>query len=96
MLFSEHELHAPLLYDVVIIDLNLPRGLSGQEVIAHIRERIDQRSLPLIVVSGAGPDKLAQVQASYPDIPALRKPFHLHILLQLLETSKGATSTHTP
>jgi len=67
--------------DVLIIDLNLPGGLSGCDVIAYIRYTLHLNNLPIIVVSGAAQDYLGQVRKQFPSIPIIQKPFPLQTLL---------------
>ena len=88
-LFAEKLVTASRSYDVVIIDLNLPGDLSGQDVIVHIRKAIVHDVLPILIVSGAGKSQLEQVQNLFPDIAIVQKPFKLQALLQMLETFKG-------
>lgn len=77
---------APLPYDLVIVDLRLPGGLSGHEVLTRISHIIPPDALPIIVLSGASQHELEQVRKSFPHIHVLRKPFILAMLLQVTET----------
>jgi DNA-binding response OmpR family regulator len=88
-LFAEKLVTASRPYDLVIIDLNLPGDLSGQDVIVHIRKAIAPDMLPILIVSGAGQNQLEQVQNLFPDIAIFQKPFKFQALLQMLETIKG-------
>lgn len=83
---AERTVDSPLPYDLVIVDLNLPGGMSGLEVIRRIYQIIDPKRLPIIIVSGAGLSELEHAQTILPHVPLLRKPFKLGTLLQLIET----------
>ncbi len=67
--------------DMLIIDLNLPGELSGFDVITYIRHTLHLNNLPIVVVSGAGQDRLGQVRKQFPSIPIIQKPFPLQTLL---------------
>jgi len=72
------------LYDLVILDLNLP-GMAGIDVIVAIRQtwQVSPAPLPIVVVSATPPD-IARVAASFPAIPVVRKPFHIGDLYQAI------------
>jgi DNA-binding response OmpR family regulator len=95
-LFAGHPVPASLPYDVVIIDLNLPGDLSGRDVIFHIRKTAPPLVLPIIIISGAAQYQLEYVQSLFPDITCMQKPFKLHVLLQMLETSKERKPAAAP
>jgi DNA-binding response OmpR family regulator len=73
-------------YDLLIVDLNLPGDLSGQDVILHIRKAVPPKMLPILIISGVEQSRLEQVHTLFPDIPFIQKPFRLQTLLQMLET----------
>jgi len=81
-LFPDTGAHA-LPYDVLLIDLGLPGGLSGRDVIQCISDS-DQPS-PMIVISAAAPSELERVQSAFPSVRILRKPLPLDLLFQALE-----------
>jgi CheY-like chemotaxis protein len=83
-LFAEHRNSVPLSYDLVLVDLMLPGGMSGQEVIAAIQKTIPHDQLPIIVLSAAGIEELEYVRTTY-NVPVLRKPFKIQTLLQLID-----------
>jgi len=83
--------HLP--FELAIVDLHLPGEMSGREVIARIRQTLPARILPIIVVTGASQSELANVQANFPEVPILRKPFKMQALLRLLATSRGANGS---
>jgi len=86
-LFASKPVQAPLAYDLVIIDRNLPGELSGQDVILRIRKAIPAEMLPIIVISSATRFELEQLRSLFLDISFIQKPFKLQTLLQTLEMS---------
>lgn len=84
-LFAKREDKEKPACDLLIIDLNLPGKLSGLDTITHIRHTMRVDTLPIIVVSGAGQDQLAQVSKQFPTIPTLQKPFQLQTLLGAID-----------
>lgn len=72
--------------DLVLLDLMLP-GMSGQEVLAHIRGRDDLKTIPVVIMTGTASEQEAissdvQVQGF------LTKPVDLQAFLQLVEQLK--------
>jgi len=76
-------------YEAVLIDLTLPGGISGIQVITFLREMYP--ALPIIVVSAASENILASLHTLYPTIPILRKPFKMQELLD--EVKKACESS---
>jgi DNA-binding response OmpR family regulator len=70
-------------YDLVLIDLTLPGGVSGLQVITFLREMYP--TIPIIVVSAAGENILAGLHTLYPTLPIMRKPFKIQELMQEVE-----------
>jgi DNA-binding response OmpR family regulator len=76
----------PISLDLAILDLMLPGPLSGLDILHMLCETETPLSkLPLIVISGAGQSLLDEVHTRFPTIPVLRKPFHRHELLTLID-----------
>jgi two-component system response regulator ChvI len=75
----------PLPYDLIIVDLLLPGTISGLETIKQIQEIIPLKKLPVIIISAGGRDVIELVKMSLPDVPLLRKPFKMSVLLQMIE-----------
>jgi DNA-binding response OmpR family regulator len=67
-------------YDLVLIDLTLPGGVSGLQVITFLQEMYP--TIPIIVVSAAGENILASLHTLYPALPIIRKPFKIQELVQ--------------
>jgi len=87
-LFTQGGIHHPLPYDALTVDLLLPGGISGLEVITRIRRLIPPQNLPIIVISGAGESLLEQVKTTFPDVPILIKPFKMRKLLEVFDALK--------
>jgi DNA-binding response OmpR family regulator len=94
-LFAGHRIAAALPYDLLLVDLHLPRGLSGVAVIASIRAAIPPERLPLIVISAASKRELEALHASHPDVPTLQKPLKLKHLAETIERSIKGRATPT-
>jgi len=84
-LFTSQSKHAPLPYDLLIIDLYLPGTLSGLEVINSIHQHIQPGMLPIILTSATSQSELSDLQAQLPTVTVLRQPFQLKDLLALIE-----------
>lgn len=82
---------APISYDVLIIDLGLPGELSGFDVINALQQTNPVDGVPIIVVSGASQHELMRVQAHYPEVSIVRKPFSMRSLLLLIEQRKKSS-----
>ena len=79
-------------YDLLISDLGLPGELSGFDVIQALQQTKPTGNLPIIVVSGASQQELARIQTNHPSVAVVRKPFSMHLLLQLIEQRKRDSS----
>lgn len=78
----------PPRVECAFLDLGLPGGMSGLDVIVAIRQG-HALDLPIVVTTGFGEAEIARVKASFPDIPVLRKPFHLKDILHLTAALKA-------
>ena len=87
-------------YDVVLTDISMP-GLSGLELLGHIRQRYSDT--PVIIISGIGDPEHAQGLLRLGAFDFLLKPFSLEMVeksvrraveyrLELLETSALAAA----
>jgi two-component system response regulator MtrA len=79
------------LYDIVLVDLNLPGNVSGFQVILSLHEMMPH--VPIIIVSGASKGLLASVHTLYPTLPIIRKPFKMQ---ELLREVSAALKTQLP
>ena len=84
-LFHQADVSTSLPYDLLIVDLLLPGTIWGADVSRRIHQTIPPGSLPIIIVSACSEGELAQVKASFPHVPILRKPFRMSSLLQIIE-----------
>ena len=75
----------PRPYDLIIVDLLLPGTISGFETIKQIQEIIPLKKLPVVIISAGGRDEVEFVKMSLPDVPLLRKPFKMSVLLQMID-----------
>lgn len=87
-LFVDHSENAPLPYDLLLLDLWLPGGPSGMEVLDYVRRTFPAEKLPILVISSASGKQLTQLTRRYPGIQVLRKPFRLRTLLQSIDASQ--------
>jgi DNA-binding response OmpR family regulator len=83
-----------LPYDLIIVDLNLPDGISGQEVVMRIRSTATTERLPILLISDIGEHEIAHVKARFPSIPILSKPFRLQTLIQSIDQYARTTLTN--
>ena len=84
-LFAPQNQHAPLPYDLLIIDLYLPGTPSGVEVINFIHQHIPPGTLPIILTLATSQSGLAHLLAHLPTVTVLRQPFHVIDMLALIE-----------
>jgi DNA-binding response OmpR family regulator len=76
------------IFDLAILDINL-----GGASIAPVAEIIDRRGLPLLFVSGYGPDGRPE---TFRDRPALQKPLSISVLgaaIDAILASSGEASS---
>ena len=74
-------------FDLAILDINI-----GGTYITPIAQIIADRGLPFIFVSGYGSEGRPQ---SFQDRPALRKPFLIECLAEMIEKALGDRPTVT-
>jgi CheY-like chemotaxis protein len=73
---------SPQGYEVLIVDLGLPGGLSGAEVIARLHRALPPESLPrIVVVTAEVVGEIARVRKDFPSVQVLTKPVKLATLL---------------
>ena len=63
---------------VIILDLKLP-GLNGIEVCKRLKEREETRSIPVIIITGFGDNKLVALDVGADDF--VNKPFDMADIL---------------
>jgi len=86
--FAAQNAPPPLPYDLLIIDLTLAGTMTGQQVIEALQQNASTQQLPLIVISATSWNTLQDIQTRYPQVQVLQKPFRLHTLLHLIDTSR--------
>jgi len=64
-------------YDVVLTDISMP-GLSGLELLGHVRQRFPDT--PVIIISGIGDEEHAQGLIKLGAFEFLLKPFSLEVV----------------
>lgn len=73
----------PTPFDVILVDLLLPGGVSGVQIISEARK--DFPDLRIVVISAVPSWDLENVTRSYPGVKALQKPFTLRDLITAIE-----------
>ena len=82
---SKMRTHAP---DVLILDLELPWG-GGDGVLARMRQHLDTRWLPIVLLTGLTSRATEAELAVPPVVRCLRKPFHLAALLRSVSAASA-------
>jgi DNA-binding response OmpR family regulator len=72
--------------DLMIVDLFLSEGISGGEVIHHVRKIFPD--LPVILISAASAWEIEAAKRGLPTVRVLRKPFSMASLLALIQELK--------
>jgi len=72
--------------DLMIVDLCLSEGISGGEVIHHVRKIFPD--LPVILISAASSWEIEAAKRGLPTVKVLRKPFKMASLLALIQELK--------
>jgi CheY-like chemotaxis protein len=85
----------PFPYDVLIVDIGLPGGISGEDVLARLDQHFAGGALPVIVLSGAAPDVLGRVHRAFPNVAVLTKPTRRITLLQAIAATHAKTGEAT-
>lgn len=88
-LLLESGQYAPFPFDVLLVDLHLPGGMSGRDVLARLDQTYPLVGLSIIVISAALASELARLQRAFPTIQIVRKPFKLHELYQALQPPRN-------
>jgi two-component system chemotaxis response regulator CheY len=75
--------------DLALVDINMP-VLSGEEVIARLRERPETASLPVIVISSGG--SVTEIERlRHPNLEFMQKPFVPEVLGETVRRLTGVT-----
>lgn len=71
------------LYETIILDLTIPGGLGGSDIVQQLREKY--RSVRIIASSGYADDPIMAHPVSYGFDAALKKPYRMDELTEVLE-----------
>lgn len=83
----EHDRSAGLEFVAIILDLTIPGGLGGREVVTEIREK--DKDIPIIVASGYSDDPVMAKPTEFGFSDSISKPFTLKELGSHLQKLLG-------
>lgn len=81
---ASQEKDALLSLGLLITDWWLPGGRCGGDVIDSLRQHCPNQ-VPALIVTGTCGTEIAAMHDHYPDVPIMRKPFHIRDLLHHVE-----------
>ncbi len=70
-------------FDLIIVDLFLPEGISGVEVIQQVSNTLPD--LPVILISAGGSSDIEAATRALPEVRMLRNPFKIATLLKIIK-----------
>ena len=73
-------------FDLMIVDLFLPEGMSGGEVIHQVKNIFPD--LPAILISAGSMWEIEAARRALPTVRVLRKPFSMATLLAMIQELK--------
>lgn len=82
--------------DAILLDLHLPSGLDGYDVLAKLREAEATRAVPIIVISALSDDESKQRAVDAGATAYYTKPFSPTALLKELEAIPARESARIP
>jgi len=82
--------------DAILLDLHLPGGLDGYEVLAKLRDAEATRAVPIIVISALSDDGSKQRAVDAGATAYYTKPFSPTALLKELEAIPARESARMP
>ena len=82
---TEEATPTPKPFDVVVIDLRLPAGISGVDALQRVQMFFPD--LPIVVISAVSAGNLAFIEEKFPGVKTFRKPFKLRDLVTAIETT---------
>ncbi len=91
-LFVDQPEHASIPYDLLLLDLWLPGGPSGTEILEYVRQAFPAHVLPIVIISSASGNQLNRLSQKYAYVQVLRKPFSLKNLLHSIDASQPPPS----
>jgi CheY-like chemotaxis protein len=75
--------------DVAVIDVMMP-GIDGHEVVRRLRARPETATIPILVLTAAAQERVAEASAEAGADAHMRKPFSPKELVARLEELRGA------
>jgi two-component system, chemotaxis family, chemotaxis protein CheY len=89
-LLSEEQKQLPVPIDLLIVDLRLPKAVSGIEVIRQIRNDRRLSSLPIILTTAASFSDIEDLSDLH--VNFLEKPFDVDNLIKMIEELTATSS----
>ena len=89
-LLAEEQKQLPVPIDLLIVDLRLPRAVSGIEVIRQIRSGPRLSSLPIILTTAASFRDIEDLSDLH--VNFLEKPFDVDNLIKMIEELTATSS----
>jgi DNA-binding response OmpR family regulator len=74
--------------DIAVVDVMMPR-MDGHELVRRLREREDTRELPILILTAAVHDRIAQASEEAGADAQMRKPFSPRELVARLDEMLG-------
>ena len=89
-LLAEEQKQLPVPIDLLIVDLRLPKAVSGIEVIRQIRSDPRLSSLPIILTTAASFSEIEDLSDLH--VNFLEKPFDVDNLIKMIEELTATSS----
>ncbi len=89
-LLTEEQEQLPVPIDLLIVDLRLPKAVSGIEVIRQIRSDPRLSSLPIILTTAASFSDIEDLSDLH--VNFLEKPFDIDNLIKMIEELTATSS----
>jgi CheY-like chemotaxis protein len=89
-LLTEEQKQLPVPIDLLIVDLRLPKAVSGIEVIRQIRSDPRLSSLPIILTTAASFSDIEDLSDLH--VNFLEKPFDIDNLIKMIEELTATSS----
>ena len=89
-LLTEEQKQLPVPIDLLIVDLRLPKAVSGIEVIRQIRNDRRLSSLPIILTTAASFSDIEDLSDLH--VNFLEKPFDVDNLIKMIEELTATSS----
>jgi len=89
-LLTEEQKQLPVPIDLLIVDLRLPKAVSGIEVIRQIRSDPRLSSFPIILTTAASFSDIEDLSDLH--VNFLEKPFDIYNLIKMIEELTATSS----